>query len=88
MSAPKSKPITVRVKKGDPCVAMVIKGPQATASCTRGAIEAAVACAAKSLRCSADLVQVEHTEDAAGFSFYKASIRSEPDLFTQTGGAA
>lgn len=86
MKAPKS--ITVRVKKGDPCLATVIKGSQATASCTRGPVEAAVACAAKSLRCSADLVQVEHTEDAAGFSFYKASVRPEPDLFTKTGGAS
>ncbi|MBE7497098.1 MAG: hypothetical protein HS117_19325 [Verrucomicrobiaceae bacterium] len=81
------KPITIRVKKGDPCLAVVIKGPQASASCTRGSVEAAVACAAKSLRCSAALVQVEHTEDAAGFSFYKATIRPEPDLFN-TGGVS
>lgn len=86
MSAP--KPITIRVQKGDPCLAVVIKGPQASASCTRGPVEAAVACAAKSLRCSADLVQVEHTEDAAGFSFYKGSVRPAPDLFSMTGGAS
>ena len=85
MNAAKVKPIIIRVKRGDPCVAVVIKGPQATASCTMGAVEAAVNCAAKSLRCSASLVQVEHTEDVGGFSFYKASIRPEPDLFSAGG---
>jgi hypothetical protein len=83
----KPKPIIIRVKRGDPCVAVVMQGPQATASCTMGPIEAAVNCAAKSLRCSASLVQVEHTEDAAGFSFYRATIRPEPDLF-KAGGAS
>jgi hypothetical protein len=80
--------ITIRVKRGDPCVAVVVKGPQATASCTMGAVQAAVKCAAKSLRCSESLALIEHVEDAAGFSFYKAGVRPEPDLFSTKGGAS
>lgn len=82
-----SKPITIRVKRQDPYVANVIKGPQASASCTMGPVFAATRCAAKSLRCSESLVVVEHIEDVAGFSFYKASVRPEPDLFS-AGGAS
>lgn len=84
----KAPAITIRVKRGDPCVAVVVKGPQATASCTMGAVQAAAKCAAKALRCSESLALIEHVEDAAGFSFYKASVRPEPDLFSTKGGAS
>jgi hypothetical protein len=53
-----------------------------------GAVQAAVKCAAKALRCSESLALIEHVEDAAGFSFYKASVRPEPDLFNTKGVAS